>query len=59
METTALGTNGPRVSRLGYGSMQMPWKGDEIIPLVGISMPSRIADTMRAFDVALSREEMA
>ena len=29
LKTTLLGANGPRVSRLGFGSMQMSWKNDD------------------------------
>jgi aryl-alcohol dehydrogenase-like predicted oxidoreductase len=33
-------------------------RGEDIVPLVGMSRPERLAENLRAFDVALSREDL-
>jgi aryl-alcohol dehydrogenase-like predicted oxidoreductase len=34
-------------------------KGEDVVPLVGMSQPARVADNPRAFDVTLGKEDLA
>lgn len=61
MEMRTLGRNGPRVSAMGLGCTHA-WvlsRGEDIVPLVGMSQPARVADNLRAFDVTLGKQDLA